>query len=253
LSNTVNQKVVEDGGRHRPRSPGVATRAYLAGYSCPAPNFPHFPRITFHFPTWSILPLATTSSPYPVITSSIAHIPHPRHIQAVSASLKYSLIRTVVGQFRPLDVLCRHHSTRRAFDYFPERHPSQRPELQPILIIRTQRVSTMPISFASQPSRLKRPRSNSQSTSPSSSSPKRAASETEDPTELKTGFLGHNIDMTNSTTLPGSPLRDVEGENGGELVQRTDDVHLNEVENQGNEKYKQLYNDFLGKYLYKNG
>jgi hypothetical protein len=104
----------------------------------------------------------------------------------------------------------------------------------------------MPSSFPSQSSRLKRPRSNSQSTSHSSSSPKRAASESEDPTELKTGFLGHNMDVTNGNTLPGSPLRETEGGNGGELVQRTDDVHLNEVEDQGNEKYKQLYNDVLG-------
>jgi hypothetical protein len=55
------------------------------------------------------------------------------------------------------------------------------------------------------------------------------------------------MDVTNGNTLPGSPLRETDGGNGGELVQRTDDVHLNEVEDQENGKYKQLYNDVLGK------
>jgi hypothetical protein len=54
------------------------------------------------------------------------------------------------------------------------------------------------------------------------------------------------MDVTNGNTLPGSPLRETDGRSGAELVQRTDDVHLNEVEDQGNEKYKQLYNDVLG-------
>lgn len=54
------------------------------------------------------------------------------------------------------------------------------------------------------------------------------------------------MDVTNGSTLPGSPLRESDAGNGGELVQRTDDVHLNEVEDQANAKYKQLYNDFLG-------
>ena len=58
------------------------------------------------------------------------------------------------------------------------------------------------------------------------------------------------MDIGNGTTLPGSPLRDTDGGNGGEWVQRTEDVHLNEIEDKGNEKYKQLYNDFLGMYRY---
>ena len=136
------------------------------------------------------------------------------------------------------------HTTRHAFNHIAKRHSPLRPDTH---LTRTQRVSTMPSSLPSQSSRLKRPRSTSQSTPTSSSSPKRAASESEDPTELKTGLLGHNMDVTNGNTLPGSPLRETGGGNGEDLAQRTDDVHLNEVEDQGNEKYKQLYNDVLGR------
>lgn len=50
-----------------------------------------------------------------------------------------------------------------------------------------------------------------------------------------------------STGRASSPLREHES-SSGEWVQRTEDVHLNEVESEGNERYKQLYNDFLGKY-----
>jgi hypothetical protein len=103
----------------------------------------------------------------------------------------------------------------------------------------------MPISLQSQASRLKRPRSNSQSNSPSSS-PKRAASDSDDHTEPGGGFLRRNIDMTNGAERASSPLRGTDGEHGAELVGRTEEVHLSEVEDKGNEQYKELYNDFLG-------
>jgi hypothetical protein len=54
------------------------------------------------------------------------------------------------------------------------------------------------------------------------------------------------MDMTNGTGRASSPLRDTDGSSSGEWVKRTEDVHLNEVEEDGNARYKQLYDDFLG-------
>jgi hypothetical protein len=102
----------------------------------------------------------------------------------------------------------------------------------------------MPIAFHTNHPSLKRPRSTSQPPSPSSSSPKRAASDSDDHFEPTNSLLGHNMDMS-STGRASSPLREHDS-SSGEWVKRTEDVHLNEVEDQGNERYKQLYNDFLG-------
>jgi hypothetical protein len=52
--------------------------------------------------------------------------------------------------------------------------------------------------------------------------------------------------MTNGAERASSPLRGTDGEHGAELVGRTEEVHLSEVEDKGNEQYKELYNDFLG-------
>ena len=193
------------------------------------PHFPFYPSALWN----NIL-----SSP---VIIPLYHISLPSHYQPTILSTVNRVLRI---QTRPhLQRTLHLQTTRHASNHFFKRHPPSRLKTQ---LTRTQRVSTMPSSLPPQSSRLKRPRSNSQSTSASSSSPKRAASESEDPTELKPGFLGHNMDVTNGNTLPGSPLRETDGGNGGELAQRTDDVHLNEVEDQGNEKYKQLYNDVLG-------
>lgn len=54
------------------------------------------------------------------------------------------------------------------------------------------------------------------------------------------------MDMTDGAARASSPLRGMEGENGGELADRTEEVHLSEVQDKGNAKYKELYNDFLG-------
>jgi len=60
------------------------------------------------------------------------------------------------------------------------------------------------------------------------------------------------MDMTDGTARASSPLRGMEGENGGELADRTEEVHLSEVVDKGNAKYKELYNDFLGEYNWAN-
>jgi hypothetical protein len=54
------------------------------------------------------------------------------------------------------------------------------------------------------------------------------------------------MDLTDTIGRASSPLRDVTGANEGEWIQRTEEVRLNEVEDAGTEKYKQLYDDFLG-------
>lgn len=110
----------------------------------------------------------------------------------------------------------------------------------------------MSIAFHTQHPNLKRPRSTSQPPSPSSSSPKRAASETDDPSEIGSSLLGQHMDMTSGAARASSPLRERDS-SSGEWVQRTEDVHLNEVENQGNDRYKQLYNDVLGEFKNKVG
>lgn len=51
------------------------------------------------------------------------------------------------------------------------------------------------------------------------------------------------MDMTSGRA--SSPLREHDS-SSGEWVQRTEDVHLNEVENQGNDRYRELYDRFLG-------
>lgn len=105
----------------------------------------------------------------------------------------------------------------------------------------------MPIAPQSHHPSLKRPRSTSQPPSPSSSSPKRAASESDDHVSVP------GMDTTNAGPV-GSPLRDRETDassGSGEWVQRTEDVHLNEVEpsggaSDGQERYKALYDNVLG-------
>jgi hypothetical protein len=52
--------------------------------------------------------------------------------------------------------------------------------------------------------------------------------------------------MTNDAGRASSPLRGMDGDNGAELVDRTEEVHSSEVVDKGNEEYKELYNDFLG-------
>jgi hypothetical protein len=55
------------------------------------------------------------------------------------------------------------------------------------------------------------------------------------------------MEMTNGTGRASSPLRDTDASSSGEWVKRTEDVHLHEVEAEGNDRYKQLYDDFLGR------